>query len=74
MKRVPVESSNLVSVGYDAQIGTLEVEFKHRRFYRYFNVPPDVFDALIEVNKSGKSVGTYFDLYVKKVGYRYHEL
>lgn len=74
MKRVPVDSSNLVSIGYDVQTGTLEVEFKRGELYRYFNVPVGVFDSLIATEASGKSVGAYFDAYVKKASYRYEEV
>lgn len=74
MKRVSVKSSNLVSIGYDAQAGALEVEFKHGDLYQYFNVPTGVFDALMATNESGKSVGAYFDSHVKKAGYRYNRL
>jgi hypothetical protein len=40
MKREPVESSALRTVGYDEENQTLEVEIKEsRRIYQYFNVP-----------------------------------
>lgn len=74
MNRISVESSNLASIGYDAQSGMLEVEFKHGGVYRYFDVPASVFDPLMATHESGKSVGTYFNLHVKKAGFRYYEL
>ncbi|MBA7540511.1 hypothetical protein ES705_32810 [subsurface metagenome] len=39
MKRKQVESSNLASVGYDADKKILEIEFNHGGVYQYFNVP-----------------------------------
>lgn len=74
MMRISVESSSLTSVGYDAQAGTLEVEFKRGGVYRYFDVPVGVFGALMAAHESGESVGAYFDLHVKKAGYGYEEV
>jgi len=39
MKRQPVESSNLASVGYDAARQILEIEFNHGGIYQYYDVP-----------------------------------
>ena len=39
MKRVPVSSSNLASVGYDPELRVLEVEFHNHTVYQYRNVP-----------------------------------
>ncbi|MCE9634395.1 MAG: KTSC domain-containing protein [Planctomycetes bacterium] len=48
MKRVPVTSTNLESVGYDAASRTLEIEFKNgRHVYQYFDVPPQIHSALM---------------------------
>ena len=41
MNREPVESSNLVSVGYDGNMATLEIEFKGNSVYQYFDVSRD---------------------------------
>jgi hypothetical protein len=56
MQRIPVESSNIASIGYDRSSMTLEVEFKRGGTYQYFDVSPDLHDALM---KSG-SKGEYF--------------
>lgn len=56
MQRIPVESSNIASIGYDRDSMTLEVEFKRGGTYQYFDVGPDLHDALM---KSG-SKGEYF--------------
>lgn len=65
MKRTPVESSSLASVGYDAATRTLEVEFHDGDVYQYFNVPPVVYRDLIHA----PSIGQYFAFFVKS-GYR----
>ncbi|MBI1979887.1 MAG: KTSC domain-containing protein [Elusimicrobia bacterium] len=67
MDRVPVQSSNLASVGYDPTNSTLEVEFRHGGIFQYFGVPQYVYDGLL----SASSKGTYFDQHVKKAGYSY---
>ncbi|HCG9187917.1 TPA: KTSC domain-containing protein [Vibrio parahaemolyticus] len=60
MNRQPVASSNLVSVGYDEENQTLEIEF-NKSTYRYFEVPNHVYEELM----SADSKGTYHHLYIK---------
>jgi hypothetical protein len=74
MERMPVTSSNVVSVGYDEPSRTLEVEYTGGRIYRYFAVPNSVNDGLIAVSRRGESVGKYVDQNVKKVGYEYVQI
>lgn len=57
MKRVPVESKVLRSVGYDADQRILEIEFLSDEVYRYFVVPRSVHAALME----SESPGRYFN-------------
>lgn len=47
MLREPVDSSNLVSVGYDPQTMILEVEFKKGTVYQYEGVPMDIYTQLM---------------------------
>ena len=56
MKRKQVESSNLASVGYDADKKILEIGFNHGGVYQYFNVPQDEYKALMNAS----SHGSYF--------------
>ena len=56
MERVPVESSSLVSVGYDDATHTLEVEFSYGGVYRYFVVPASVYAELM----ASDSIGRHF--------------
>ncbi|HEY4225091.1 MAG TPA: KTSC domain-containing protein [Pseudolysinimonas sp.] len=57
MRRTPVRSSVIASVGYDADTAVLEVEFRSGDLYRYFAVPPSVHRALLEAD----SPGAYFN-------------
>src|SRR5690606_19829487 len=49
-----VKSSNIVSVGYDAQRSILYVKFSGSGVYRYFDVSGSVFDALLSAPSHGK--------------------
>ena len=61
MQRQSVESSNLKSVGYDEFLLVLETEFNSGAVYRYYGVPLEVHDELI----NAESVGKYFNANVK---------
>lgn len=61
MKRQSVESSNLASVGYDAENEILEVEFKHGGVYQYFDVPQNVYEELMNAS----SHGVYFSANIR---------
>lgn len=54
MRRLPVDSTSLASIGYDAATATLEVEFRHGGVYRYFLVPASVYRALIDAESKGR--------------------
>jgi hypothetical protein len=47
MNRQPVASSNLSSVGYDADNQILEVAFHHGGIYQYYGVPVGVYRGLM---------------------------
>jgi len=70
MERIPVQSSNLASVGYDAESLTLEIEFNHGGIYQYFGVSQDIYDGLM--NASSK--GNYFHQNIKLVGFAFQKL
>ncbi len=67
--RVPVTSSNLVSVGYELNSLTLEIEFKNGAVYQYFDVPEFEWQGLMRA----ASHGTYFIAYIRNQ-YRYIRL
>ncbi|TEB04552.1 hypothetical protein Psch_03312 [Pelotomaculum schinkii] len=67
MIRIPVESSNLASVGYESETLTLEIEFIKSGIYQYFGVPEEVYNELMNAG----SKGSYCNQYIKKAGYSY---
>jgi len=50
---IPVESSMVHAVGYDPQTRRLEVVFTSGRVYCYEDVPPEVFQGLLEAESKG---------------------
>jgi hypothetical protein len=54
MNRTPVSSSNLASVGYDAEREILEVKFKSGAIYSYKRVPKSIYEALMKAPSKGK--------------------
>lgn len=61
MDKERVKSSVIASVGYDPEAEVLEVQFHSRRTYRYFGVPPRVYQELLEAD----SIGGYFNTVIK---------
>ena len=61
MKRQPVESSNLKSVGFDKGSSTLEVEFHSGKVYSYCPVSEGMYDELMAAD----SVGSHFAKAIK---------
>jgi hypothetical protein len=57
MRRLPVKSSVVRSVGYDRAERILEIEFHNDRVYRYFVVPHGVYQDLL----AAPSLGRYFN-------------
>ena len=53
MHMVPVSSSNLVAVGYDAATQTLRIQF-HSGTYDYYNVPEHVYHGLLNAPSKGQ--------------------
>ena len=70
MNMVPVSSSNLSAVGYDAETQTLRVAFIGGGLYEYSGVPAAVHAGLM----SASSHGSYFDVHIKKGPYRYRKI
>jgi hypothetical protein len=69
MKRVPVESSNLHSVGYDPDTQTLEIEFSTGGIYEYYGVPDTAYRQLMTAPSHGK----FFHAHIRNV-YRYRKI
>lgn len=54
MIRYPVVSTSLRSVGYNAEREFLDIEFQNGGVYRYFDVPPDRYRALLAAPSHGR--------------------
>ncbi len=65
MDRIHVQSSNIVSIGYDEKSEVLEIEFSNG-IYQYFDVPQDAYEDFI----NAPSVGNFFQKNIK-VKYRF---
>lgn len=61
IKREPVNSSNLASVGYAPDVYTLEIEFKSGAIYHYFGVEQKLYDEMLKA----PSVGSFFSLRIR---------
>ncbi len=61
MNRDPVASSNLVSVGYDMDSETLEIEFANGTVYQYYNVAQGVYDEFM----ASPSLGSFLNAYIR---------
>lgn len=69
MQRLPVDSSDIVSIGYDNKSRVLEVEFKENRIYQYLDVAPDVHERFMRA----ESYGEFFFAFINK-HYRYNRV
>lgn len=61
MRLEPVQSSNIVAVGHDAETSKLFVQFKSGGTYQYDNVPPEAHAAFV----GAESVGKHFHAEIK---------
>ena len=53
MKLIPVDSSNLSKVGYDAGRRELEVHFRNGGAHRHVDVPPEKYAGLMSADSHG---------------------
>lgn len=71
MKREPVKSSAIKSIGYDEDKQVVEVEIlETEKIYKYFKVPLEDYLALIEA----KSIGKYYNKVFKPKFIDYKEV
>jgi len=54
MERISVHSTNIRSIGFNANTSTLEIEFKSGSIYQYLNVPESEFEKLINAASKGR--------------------
>ncbi|HEX3661367.1 MAG TPA: KTSC domain-containing protein [Acidobacteriaceae bacterium] len=62
MERISVNSSNIASVGYDADSQTLEIEFNNGGVYQYSGVPQEIYGGMMSADSKGK----YFHANINK--------
>ena len=69
MNRIPVNSSNIRSIGYDQQSGVLEVEFSSADVYQYFNVPEYLYQQFLNASSHGQFLNEHI-----RYNYRYQKV
>jgi len=62
MKRQPVTSSAITSVGYEAASHTLEIEFSSGTVYQYHDVETKIYRQLMQAASKGR----FLDLYIRE--------
>jgi len=70
IKRQPVASTNVASVGYSRTLQALEIEFTRGAVYRFFNVRPIVYRELLAAQSKGHFIaeqinGKYFFVHMR---------
>lgn len=51
---VQVESEAIDEIDYDSAQSILSVRFSHGGWYRYFGVPPEIFNAFVSADSHGR--------------------
>lgn len=70
IRRHPVSSSQIKSIGYDPTTKSMDVEFNNSgRVYRYHDVPPEKHAALMAAD----SIGSHLSAHIKGA-HRYERL
>jgi len=68
MKRVPVDSTSIASIGYEPRRRELEIEFRQsREVYRYFDVSSEEYAEFM----AAESKGAYLNQVFKPMGHQY---
>ena len=70
IKCYPCKSTNLAQVGYDKDSAILEVVFTSGGVYRYYGVPPTLWENLIH----SSSMGSYFSSVIRKGGFKWRKV
>lgn len=66
MDKQYVASSSVISIGYDSQTQTLEIEFAGGSVYQYYGVPDHMHEQIMQAASKGQFLNTYI-----KNGYPY---
>ena len=56
MRMTPVDSSAITSAGYDAGRRLLRLEYRNGRIYDYLNVPPEIYEDVLNADSPGEFV------------------
>jgi hypothetical protein len=67
MRREPVTSEAMRSVGYDPRRRMLEIEFADGDVYRYLDVPPELHLDLMRADSHGE----FFAHHIRDAGFEY---
>ncbi len=70
MERIRIKSGTLRAIGYDESEQILEIEFHRGGIYRYFGVPKQIYDGLMN---SESSYGNYHTRCIKN-RYRHEKI
>jgi hypothetical protein len=54
MEMIPVNSSNILTIGYDPDSATLAIAFKGGSEYEYYDVPQHEYDGFLAADSKGK--------------------
>ena len=54
MEMTPVDSSNILAIGYDPDSAILNIAFKDGSKYEYYDVPRHEFDNFLAADSKGK--------------------
>jgi KTSC domain len=65
MERIPVDSSNISSIGFDEGSNTLEIEFHSGAVYQYFDVPLNVYQGIMEAGSKGQYLAQHIKGYYR---------
>lgn len=56
LKKIPVESESVRTVGYDPRSRVLQVEFQNGAIYHYLDVPEPEWQALLQAESIGRFI------------------
>lgn len=70
MKRPPVDSSSIASIGYSPDARRLQIEFRTGRVYEYDGVPESIYRELM----GAESRGRYFSTSIRPAGFPYRKV
>jgi len=69
IEHISVSSSNIASIGYDAERHILEVKFHDGSVYQYYDVPAHLYNGLMSASSHGK----YLHRFIMSGGYAYRK-